>query len=65
MTIGEKIVYLRLGIKEWEGDKDILINAENQNLIDFVYSSELFKELRKFLLANNQTSIQNIITKDQ
>ena len=64
MTIGEKIVYLRLGIKEWEGDKDILINADNQNLIDFVYSSELFKELRKFLLANNQTSIQNIITKD-
>ncbi|MBS1549005.1 MAG: ATP-binding cassette domain-containing protein [Bacteroidetes bacterium] len=65
MTIGEKIVYLRLGIKEWEGNKDILINANNQNLIDFVYSSELFKELRKFLLDNNQSSIQNQITKDE
>ncbi|MDO4763264.1 MAG: ATP-binding cassette domain-containing protein [Flavobacteriaceae bacterium] len=50
MTIGEKIVYLRKGIKEWEGNKDILIKAESQHLIDFVYSSELFKELREYLL---------------
>lgn len=65
MTIGEKIVYLRLGIKEWEGNKDILINAKNQNLIDFVYSSELFKELRKFMLDNNQSTIENIKTKEE
>ena len=55
MTIGEKIVYLRKGIKEWEGNKDILINANNNHLIDFVYSSELFKELREYLLENNKT----------
>ncbi len=52
MTIGEKIIYLRQGLKEWEGNKDILINADNKNLIDFVYSSELFKELRTYLLEN-------------
>ncbi|GEN73177.1 phosphonate ABC transporter ATP-binding protein [Chryseobacterium lathyri] len=62
MTIGEKIVYLRLGIKEWEGNKDILITAGNKNLIDFVYSSELFKELREYLLENNKT-IENTISK--
>ena len=62
MTIGEKIVYLRLGIKEWEGNKDVLITAGNKNLIDFVYSSELFKELREYLLENNKT-IDNTITK--
>ncbi|WP_187477330.1 ABC transporter ATP-binding protein [Amniculibacterium sp. G2-70] len=65
MTIGEKIIYLRLGIKEWEGNKDILIDAKNQYLIDFVYSSELFKELRKFMLENNQSSIHNTISKDE
>ncbi len=63
MTIGEKIVYLRLGIKEWEGNKDILINAGNKNLIDFVYSSELFKELRDYFLETNKTSIENVVTK--
>ena len=54
MTIGEKIVYLRKGIKEWEGSMDILINAESQHLIDFVYSSELFKQLRDYLLTHNK-----------
>lgn len=65
MTIGEKIVYLRQGIKEWEGNKDVLITAGNKNLIDFVYSSELFKELREYLIENNKTSIENIITKPE
>ena len=54
MTIGEKIVYLRKVIKEWEGSMDILINAESQHLIDFVYSSELFKQLRNYLLSHNK-----------
>ena len=63
MTIGEKIVYLRKGIQEWEGTKDILITSDNKYLIDFVYSSELFKELRQYLIDNNKTSIENNITK--
>lgn len=63
MTIGEKILYLRNGLKEWEGDKDNVIRAGNKNLIDFVYSSELFKELREYFLDTNKTSIENIITK--
>lgn len=57
MTIGEKILYLRLGVKEWEGNKDILATAKNKNLLDFVYSSELFKQLREFMLENDQTSL--------
>ncbi len=65
MTIGEKIVYLRQGILEWEGDKDNVIQARNKNLIDFVYSSELFKELRDYFLKTDKTSIENIITKPQ
>ena len=64
MTIGEKILYLRLGIKEWEGNKDILATAKNKNLIDFVYSSELFRQLREFMLENNQTSLINDKTED-
>ncbi len=63
MTIGEKIVYLRQGIKEWEGTKDIIITSDNNHLIDFVYSSELFKELREYLIKINKTSIDNITTK--
>ncbi len=59
MTIGEKILYLRHGVKEWEGNKEIVMTASNDNLLDFVYSSEIFKELRQYLLLNNKTSIQS------
>lgn len=62
MTIGQKIVYLRQGILEWEGSKENVITAKNKNLLDFVYSSELFKELRDYLLSNDKTSIENTIT---
>ncbi|QCX53226.1 ABC transporter ATP-binding protein [Elizabethkingia sp. JS20170427COW] len=54
MTIGEKIVYLRNGLKEWEGSMHNILTAENEYLINFVYSSALFKELRKTLLEKRQ-----------
>ncbi|MBT0551884.1 ATP-binding cassette domain-containing protein [Riemerella anatipestifer] len=57
LTIGEKIVYLRKGVKEWEGNKDLIVKAENEHLIDFVYSSALFKQVRETMLRNNQTNL--------
>ncbi|WP_018674948.1 ABC transporter ATP-binding protein [Riemerella columbina] len=59
LTIGENIVYLRNGVKEWEGNKDIIVRATNQHLIDFVYSSALFKQVRETMLKNNQTSLED------
>ncbi|MGO3237272.1 MAG: ABC transporter ATP-binding protein [Psychroflexus halocasei] len=44
--IGEKIVYLQNGIIEWEGNNKIIHNADNEDLISFVYSSNLFKKVR-------------------
>lgn len=54
MTIGEKIVYLKNGLKEWEGSMHDILTADNENLTNFVYSSALFKELRKTLLEKKQ-----------
>lgn len=50
LSIGEKIFYLRLGNKEWEGDKEEILHADNEYLVDFVYSSPLFKKLREAML---------------
>lgn len=47
LEIGEQIVYLKDGLLEWEGNKDIIYKADNENIINFVYSSELFKKVRK------------------
>src|SRR5690606_27186096 len=64
LTIGEKIVYLQDGLVEWEGNKDNVVTAKNENLIEFVYSSELFKQLREYVLCTEKTSIVNINSKE-
>lgn len=50
MEIGDHIVFLKNGYLEWEGNKDEILVADNPNVIDFVYSSNLFKKLREALL---------------
>jgi phospholipid/cholesterol/gamma-HCH transport system ATP-binding protein len=54
MEIGEKIVFLKDGLKAWEGSKDNIFKTDNAAVTDFVYSSELFKKVRKMYLDENQ-----------
>jgi phospholipid/cholesterol/gamma-HCH transport system ATP-binding protein len=54
MEIGEKIVFLKNGFKEWEGSKDTIFKTDNEAVTDFVYSSELFKKVRKMYIEENQ-----------
>ena len=53
MEIGEKIIFLRNGIKEWEGTSDDVFRTDNEALTDFVYSSNLFKKVRAAQLKEN------------
>lgn len=53
MEIGEHIIFLKNGYKEWEGSKDTIFKTDNQAVTDFVYSSELFKKVRKMYLEEN------------
>lgn len=47
MEIGEKILFIKEGKNVWEGTKSDIITSENQHLQDFVFSSELFKTIKK------------------
>jgi phospholipid/cholesterol/gamma-HCH transport system ATP-binding protein len=47
MEIGEKIVFLKDGLKSWEGTKEEIFNTENEAVTNFVYSSDLFKKVRE------------------
>ena len=53
MEIGEKIVFLKDGLKAWEGSKDTIFKTDNEVVTDFVYSSNLFKKVRKMYLEEN------------
>lgn len=50
MEIGEKIVFLKNGLKEWEGTNKEIFKTDNQAVTDFVYSSELFKKVRQMYI---------------
>jgi phospholipid/cholesterol/gamma-HCH transport system ATP-binding protein len=51
LEIGEKIVFLKGGKLEWEGNKDIIFKTDNESVTEFVYSSDLFRKVRE---AQNQ-----------
>lgn len=53
MQIGEKIVFLKNGYKEWEGSRYDIFKTDNEAVTDFVYSSELFKKVRKMYQDEN------------
>ncbi|NVN17807.1 ATP-binding cassette domain-containing protein [Muricauda sp. HICW] len=50
MEIGEKIIFLKNGLKEWEGTNKEIFKTDNQAVTDFVYSSELFKKVRQMYI---------------
>ena len=46
LGIGEHILYLYEGMAEWEGNKDQVINTDNERLSDFIFASDLLKKMR-------------------
>ena len=47
IEIGENIIFLKEGVKLWQGNNKEILNSQNKEVEDFVYSSELVKKLRK------------------
>ncbi len=54
MEIGEKIVFLQNGINAWEGSNEEIFKTENEAVVDFVYSSNLFKKVREAYLSQTK-----------
>ncbi|MEO0525737.1 MAG: ATP-binding cassette domain-containing protein [Bacteroidota bacterium] len=50
MEIGEKIIFLKNGLKEWEGSNKEIFKTDNKAVTNFVYSSELFKKVRQMYI---------------
>ena len=53
MEIGEKIIFLEHGVKAWEGTNNDIFRTENKSIVDFVYSSNLFKKVRQAYLMDD------------
>lgn len=52
MEIGDNICFIYQGNKWWQGTKDDIFKADNQELNDFVFASNLYKKVK--LVHNNE-----------
>lgn len=46
MEIGDNILFLKNGKKEWQGSRHEICSSDNEALNDFVFASELFKKIK-------------------
>jgi len=54
MEIGEKIIFLKDGVKAWEGTNQTIFKTDNEVVTDFVYSSDLMKKVRQMYIEEKQ-----------
>lgn len=46
MGIGDSILYIYQGHKEWEGTKDDVFTATNERLNNFIFASDLLRKVK-------------------
>ena len=52
MGIGENIIFIYEGSKEWQGVSSEVMDSSNAKLTDFIFASDLLKNMRKIVLDN-------------
>ena len=46
MGIGENIIFIHQGYKDWQGESSQIMGSTNKRLTDFIFASDLLKEMR-------------------
>ena len=52
MGIGENIIFIYEGSKEWQGKSSDIMGSTNKRLTDFIFASDLLKEMRSAVQAS-------------
>lgn len=47
IEIGDHIIFIKDGKKAWAGSGEEILDTDNEAIVDFVYSSELFRKIRR------------------
>ena len=53
MGIGENILFIHKGEKEWQGVSDQVMHSDNKRLTDFIFASDLLKNMRNLVIEND------------
>ena len=49
LEIGDNIIFLKDGIKAWQGSREEILTSDNEDISDYVFRSSLFKKVREAL----------------
>ena len=52
MGIGENIIFIYEGEKAWQGESSMIMGSDNQKLTDFIFASDLLKNMRQIVIDN-------------
>ena len=52
MGIGENIIFIYEGEKEWQGESSQIMKSTNERLTDFIFASDLLKNMRQVVINN-------------
>jgi phospholipid/cholesterol/gamma-HCH transport system ATP-binding protein len=59
MEIGDYILYMYQGKKEWEGTRKDIIFSKNQLLNDFIFASDFLKDAKDMRMLEETGKIPN------
>lgn len=54
LGIGENIIFINKGHREWVGDMSEIYTTSNEALNDFVFATYLFQKVREYVVANEK-----------
>lgn len=57
LGIGENIIFIDKGHREWVGDMHRIFETDNRALNDFVFATDLFQEVKEYIVRNGRTAV--------
>lgn len=54
LGIGDNIIFLNKGHREWIGDKDQIYHSDNEALNEFVFATNLFRHVKNYVVNQKQ-----------
>lgn len=59
LGIGEHIIFINKGVCDWKGDDKSIFRSKSKSLNDFVFASNLFKEVKSYIEKNSAAQENN------
>ncbi len=53
LGIGENIIFINKGYREWVGNKDLIYETTNEALSHFVFATDLFQKVKEYVIHNS------------